>query len=277
MSKPLFFSALFSILLTANNCNAALKVVMLDVGSGQSILLVENNRGILIDTGLPSYTDHISQRMTEIGVKHLDYLLLSHLHPDHAGGYCQLRDTWPETPVLDNCHVSPVLQPSEKDFFVQTRQKLSNDPLHNCLQNRDALSWQGHTLTVLWPEHLQSTTDLNTHSLVILLTARQGATVLLMGDINHEIEKYIIPMLRPLLNDSRVDLYMASHHGAIDTGAPEFLQMIRPKVSLISVGQKNTSGYPATNTVRLLTKYSGTVLRTDQDGEICFQIGRAHV
>lgn len=271
MSKPLFCSVLFSILLAANVGNAALKVIMLDVGNGQSILLVENNHGVLIDTGLPSSTDHVNQRMDWFGVKQLDYLLLSHLHPDHAGGYPQLRDTWPETPVFDDCHISPSLHPDEEIFFVRTSQKLLNDPLRNCLQAGDSLSWQGHKLTILWPEQLQSTTDLNAHSLVILLTSGQGATVLLMGDVNQEVERYLLPILRPLLNDSAVDIYMAGHHGAIDTGAPEFLQMLRPKVSLISVGKGNTSDYPAAKTIRLLSKYSGTVLRTDQNGEICFQ------
>lgn len=271
MSKTLFCSVLFSIFLAANTGNAALKVVMLDVGNGQSVLLTENNRGILIDTGLTAYTDHVSQRLELFGVKQLDYLLISHLHPDHAGGYPQLRDAWPGTPVFDDCHIFPALHPEEEDYFLQTRKKLLNDPLHTCLQAGDSLSWQGHTLTILWPEKLQPTTDLNAHSLVILITTRQGATVLLMGDINREVEQYLLPMLRSLLNDSAVDIYIAGHHGAIDTGTPELLQMLRPKASLISVGKENTSGYPAEKTIDLLNKYSETVLRTDQNGEICFQ------
>lgn len=271
MSKTLFCSVLFSIFLAANTGNAALKVVMLDVGNGQSVLLTENNRGILIDTGLPAYTDHVSQRMELFGVKQLDYLLISHLHPDHSGGYPRLRDAWPETPVFDNCHIFPALHPEEEVYFLQTSKKLLNDPLHTCLQAGDGISWQGHTLTILWPEKLQSTTDLNAHSLVILITTRQGATVLLMGDINREVEQYLFPTLRSLLNESAVDIYMASHHGAIDTGTPELLQMLRPKASLISVGKENTSGYPAEKTIDLLNKYSETVLRTDQNGEICFQ------
>ncbi len=272
MSRPLCLFVLFLVLLTAKPGNASLRVVMLDVGMGESVLLVENNRGVLIDTGLPSYTDHVKQRMAESGVKQLDYLLLTHLHPDHAGGYPQIRETWPKTPVFDDCHISPTLHSSEEDFFVRTRQELLNDPIHSCLQAGDSLSWQGHTLTILWPERLQSTTNLNAHSLVILFTTRQGVTVLLMGDANQDVERSLVPVLSSLLKDSAVDIYMAGHHGAIDTGADEFLQTILPKTSLISVGKENAFGYPAAKTVHLLTQYSGSLLRTDQDGEICFQV-----
>jgi competence protein ComEC len=271
MNRLLVLIVLFFIILTTTIAHAALKVVMVDVGMGQSMLLVEKNHGILIDTGLASYGDHVIQRMKSHGIDKLDYILLSHLHPDHAGGYPQIRTAWPDTPVFHDCHIAPSLDPSEEDFFTHTQQQLLNDPLSHCLKAGDNLSWQRHTLAILWPEELQTAIDLNKHSLVILLTTKEGETVLIMGDVNKDVERHLITVLRPLLKHSAVNLYVASHHGAIDTGVPEFLQMLRPEISLIAVGEKNENGYPATETVQLLTKYSGTLLRTDKNGEICFQ------
>ncbi len=246
---------------------------MLDVGMGQSILLTENNHGILIDTGLSSYGEHISQRMHFYGVEKLDYLILSHLHPDHAGGYLKIRNAWPDTPVFDNCHIAPILHPSEQLFFDRTRKFLLNDPLHQCLEAGNSFLWQGNTITTLWPEKTDVVTDINAHSLVLLLSTNQGRTVLIMGDVNKTVEREVIPIIRPLLGDSGVDIYVVNHHGAIDTATPDFLQIVHPKISLISVGKENPYGYPAEKTLNMLKKYSGTILRTDQDGELCFDIG----
>ncbi len=267
-----FLLVLTLTLLSSTLCRAELKVVMLDVGMGQSILLTENNHGILIDTGLSSYGEHISQRMHVYGVKKLDYLILSHLHPDHAGGYLQIRDTWPNTPVFDDCHISPILHPSEQIFFDRTRKFLSNDPLHQCLEGGDSFVWQGNTITTLWPKKTNKATDINAHSLVLLVSTSQGRTVLIMGDVNKTVEREITPIIKPLLSNSDLDLYIVNHHGAIDTSSLEFLQMLHPKIALISVGKENPYGHPAETTLNMLRSHVEKILRTDQDGEICFEI-----
>lgn len=51
-------------------------------------LLRGSRRTALIDTGLPSTTDHILQCLTEVGLRRddIDLVVLSHEHVDHAGG-----------------------------------------------------------------------------------------------------------------------------------------------------------------------------------------------
>ena len=272
MTKRLLpFVFLMTVLLGGGTVDAAeLRLVILDVGMGQSMLLVQDGHGLLIDTGLAEYGPHVLARLQFHGVHTLDYLLLSHLHPDHAAGYFQIRDAWPDTPVFDNCHAPEEVDTSERDAFLKVSTALARDPLHGCLAAGDRLQWRGHELEVLWPDHSQGT-DLNRNSLVLLFTTRQGGRLLIMGDVDKTVEARMIPILRPLLQKSTIDLYVAAHHAALDSTDADFLSLVQPQVSLVSVGRDNQYGYPSDESMAILAQNSGTVLRTDRDGEICFE------
>ncbi len=250
---------------------ADLKVVVLDVGMGQSVLLVQDGHGLLIDTGLAEYAPYVLSRMNFYGVRTLDYLVLSHLHPDHAGGYWQIRGAWPDTPVFDNCHVPGKLHPDEEGFFLEINTALSQDPLRGCLSAEDIVSWQGHELQVLWPVVAQGL-NVNRNSLVLLLEIGNRGKLLIMGDVNKTVENQLKSSLQSFLYPSGVSLYVAAHHAAVDSTDPEFLSVLQPQVSIVSVGRNNPFGYPSGKSMTTLEKYSAIVLRTDRDGEICFTL-----
>ncbi|MCF8055029.1 MAG: MBL fold metallo-hydrolase [Desulfocapsa sp.] len=246
-----------------------LRLVTLDVGMGQSILLVENGHGLLLDTGLAEYGEHVLARMKFHGVRSLDYLLLSHLHRDHAAGYSQVRAAWPDSFVLTTCSAPEELLPNEKQMFFMLQAVLERDPLQTCLAAGDTLQWRGHQLQVLWPVHSQQP-NLNQTSLVLLFTSKQGGQLLIMGDVDRTVERKLIPPLWPFLQKSGIDFYVAAHHAAADSTDPDFLSLLRPSVSLVSVGRDNPNGYPSAESMAVLIRHSEKVLRTDRDGEICF-------
>jgi competence protein ComEC len=64
------------------------------------------------------------------------------------------------------------------------------------------------------------------------------------------------------------DLVMkVSHHGSADQYA-EFIEYLKPEVSLISVGRSNGYGHPTKRTLNLLARTSSIVCRTDLLGSI---------
>ncbi len=268
--RPLFFICFLVSMLFSHGASYALglRIVMLDVGMGQSVLLVEDNHGLLVDTGLAEYTPHILERMKFYGVEKLDYLLLSHLHADHAAGYFKIREVWPKTAVFDSCALPEGLHPSEENSYVKLRGVLEKDFLHECLSAGDTISWQGHKLHVLWPMGLQQE-NLNQSSLVLLLLTQENQSVLIMGDVDKNVEKRLIDPLQKFLSHG-VDIFVAGHHAASNSCDSEFLDILNPRVSLISVGRDNVLGYPAENSVSVLEKHSDKVQRTDEDGEICY-------
>jgi glyoxylase-like metal-dependent hydrolase (beta-lactamase superfamily II) len=66
----------------------------------------------VIDTGPSVSSSALLAALDELGVKRLDYILLTHIHIDHAGGVRALSDAFPEAPVV--CHpkgIAHVVEP----------------------------------------------------------------------------------------------------------------------------------------------------------------------
>ena len=56
----------------------------------------------IVDTGPSSTVSRLIRILESLGVSRLDYILLTHIHLDHAGGIGEIAERFPETPVV--CH-----------------------------------------------------------------------------------------------------------------------------------------------------------------------------
>jgi len=115
---------------------------------------------------------------------------------------------------------------------------------------------------VLWPPVRAATWlptgNPNDNALVTRLNA-DGRTVLLTADAESNV-------LTPLAA-GRVDVLKVSHHGSKDTGLPQLLSQLQPRIAAIEVGRHNTYGHPAPSTLAALRGVP-TVVRTDLDGTV---------
>ncbi len=258
--KPLLLVLLVVI---ASGATAAPRLTVLDVGEGQAVLLHEGGHGILIDTGHPGMARHVLQRLSALGVEQLDYLILTHLHPDHAGGYFRLREQFPEAVLLYTGHpLPPGVRP---DLTRWLNQAIMADTRRRRFLAGDTLRWRGATLEALWPTSF-SDANLNRHSLVLMIHY-WGVRLLLMGDADVVVERALLERGRL---SGPVDLLVAGHHGAGDATSEGFLATIRPGYAVISVNSDNIRGYPAAAVVERLERSAGRLLRTDRDGELQF-------
>jgi competence protein ComEC len=202
--------------------------------------------------------------MWQYRVRKLERLILTHLHPDHASGYFRIREAFPETPVFYNG--LPVRRDVAPDMVRWVNEALAADPRSERLAAGDHMQWHDSVIDVLWPSEFRGS-NLNRHSLV--LSIHYGETsVLVMGDTDAEVEDALLARdaIRP------ADILIAGHHGSADTSTAAFLAAVRASHAVISVDHDNIRGYPAATTLARLRKYSGEVLRTDTDGEICFEL-----
>lgn len=56
----------------------------------------------IVDVGTSSTADALIGALDEAGVKHLDYIFLTHIHVDHAGAIGEISARFPDAPVI--CH-----------------------------------------------------------------------------------------------------------------------------------------------------------------------------
>lgn len=275
MKKPLI--ALLTILVIIGLGKGAfpvskppLRLIALDVGEGQSILLQSGRHGILIDTGHAGHAVSVIEKFRSYGIRQLDYLVLTHLHPDHASGYFRIKESFPDVPVLvHNFDFADTTAAPDVSRWVA--EALKNDPGRRQFRAGDKLDWQGLTVKALWPTDAPGK-DMNDSSLLIEVIAAQNR-ILLMGDVGYRVEKKLVE--NNLLANS-YDVLVAGHHGSKGTSSEEFLKQINPAYSIISTDADNIRGYPDVDTVGRLRQYSRLGLfSTFEDGDICFQMGGA--
>ena len=87
-----------------------------------------------------------------------------------------------------------------------------------------------------------------------------------MADASQEREKDILDKY----NIKDVDVLKVGHHGSRTSSSKEFIDKVKPKYSIISVGKNNRYGHP--NKEVLNTLDNSKIYRTDEDGSITFKI-----
>ena len=101
-----------------------LAVYFIDVEGGQSTLIVTPAReSLLVDTGYPGMRDasRIMAAVRDAGLTQIDYLLVTHFHPDHVGGVVELSRQVPIRTFIDHGDLGPegikVARPESIDAF----------------------------------------------------------------------------------------------------------------------------------------------------------------
>lgn len=243
-----------------------LSIIILDVDEGQAVLLVSGEEGILIDTGHFGRAGDTVKSIRGHGVKKLDLLLLTHLHPDHASGVLTVMDEFPDAVIYESGHRIPYHQFNDACRWVA--EALDSDKWKvRKLGKGDSIKWKGAVLKILWPLK-PAGDDLNSQSLVIVIEYCDGSAVI-MGDVGKDVEKILIDQL---LLPENIDILVVGHHGAGDATGDALLERLRPRYGAISVDRNNIRGYPSKEVFEKLRKYGVKHYATYEAGDIVFPL-----
>ena len=100
----------------------------------------------------------------------------------------------------------------------------------------------------------------------VIYTELDGYKFMFMGDVSIITEKEILDKYS--LPD--IDVLKVGHHGSKTSSGKEFINVINPKYSIVSVGKNNRYGHPNKEVLNNLDR--SKIYRTDQDGSIMFKI-----
>jgi competence protein ComEC len=152
--------------------------------------------------------------------------------------------------------------PYRESLEAAGRQRVSWHRVHP----RDAFELDGVRVQFLAPDSSWTArlTDPNEASAVALV--QYGRIRFLMtGDAEAGEEEWL---LSRDASDLRADVLKVGHHGSSTSTTAAFLDAVRPRVALISVGAANTYGHPNPAVVRALSAGNAQVLRTDHVGTV---------
>ena len=100
-----------------------------------------------------------------------------------------------------------------------------------------------------------------------VLFQTENCAILITGDRDEFGER----MLLRSIDLPDLDALVVGHHGSKYSTGRALLEAARPEVAIISVGENNTYGHPAEETLERLKAYGCRVYRTDVHGTIIFR------
>lgn len=247
--------------------DAKLKMHVIDVGQGDSVLIQCGESNVLIDCGENGMGKTVLDYLRRAGVSHLDWIIGTHPHSDHIGG----MDTVIKSKDLSIDHVmmpqtTKEMTPTTMTYTeVLTAIKKKNLKITRPVPGTE-YDLDGMTMLVLSPAKSARYEDLNDYSIVLKFTYK-NVSILTGGDASKNVEQQIISRDY----DLSADIYKVSHHGGRDGNSQAFLDEINPKYAAISVGADNKYGHPKSEILKRLKKMNCEVYRTDLDGDIIFE------
>jgi competence protein ComEC len=254
-----------------------LEVSVLDVGQGDSLFVVSpRGRTLLIDGGgaFGGYTareeasgidpgeEAVSPYLWSRGFQKLDVVALTHAHQDHLGGLAAILENFRVGKLWLGREV-PSVALARLEEIARTRKI----PIEHELRGK-TFRWDGVKGEFLWPENV--TEDIaaaakNDDSLVLRLQYGDRS-ILLPGDAEKQSERGILAGSGT--DGVRSDVLKVGHHGGKNSTTQEFLDAVRPRIGIISVGEANPYGHPSPELLERLEAAGVRVLRTDRDGAV---------
>lgn len=251
--------------------NHRFEVIFFDIGQGDAALIkFDDGKKMLVDCGPDRKILSKLGRALPFYDRDIDYLLATHPDLDHYGGCVD---------VLKNYNVREIIingRKKEHDPYWRVWDQAVKDEgaIIKIIDRREQRVIASSTLEFLSPDKSlavdTSADDSNNYSVVFKL--KNGRTSFLFtGDMEQPLEnalaqKYCSTPISgcPTL---QADILKIGHHGSDSSSGQDFLNLVKPRVAIISSG-KNKYGHPSLRVLKKLERVGAEILRTDEVGDI---------
>ena len=237
----------------------------IDVGQGLAVLLEYGGRYAMYDFGPDSVG--VVDSLLARGVDTLDWVVLSHNHRDHIGGFLELAG---RGIFVRRLYMGPDTAGAFfRDSVLRVARALGT-PVDTLLRGENvSFGGGGNGFDVLWPASYLRVGE--NRASVVMLGKFGASKMLLTGDLDSVGERHLLEM-NPTLS---AELLQVAHHGSAGSNTLSFLSQVSPKYAFVSVGAGNSYGHPAPSVVRKLNLVLGDstkLYRTDLQGSIRFEL-----
>ena len=241
-----------------------LRVTVLDVGQGLSVVVQTRNHALLFDTG-PAFGSSadsgnrvIVPFLRSSGIRRLDALVLSHDDIDHTGGALSVVQAVPVVAMLSSL---PDLDPM---LLIGPEER-------HCAAGQ-AWRWDGVLFEMLYPDPASRVArglKDNERSCVLKITTDAGS-VLIPADIERHGERTLLTTVAGQLQS---DVLIVPHQGSRTSSSEAFVRAVGPRTVIFPVGYRNAFRHPHPEVVERYRQMGSAAHFTDRHGAIMLQFG----
>lgn len=229
MKQLLFLLCYLVILSNKAMIDPVQSVSFVDVYGDASIIKDSFDQcNIVVDTGVKDSFHQLINMLRGMGIKRIDYIIITHQHADHYGELY---------PLLEHFDVGEVIQSNRYSDLTCGKLYLQFYPKNEVYQNE------------------------NNNSIVFRLSIA-NKTYLFTGDIEIERENVLLSY------DMKADFLKVAHHGSITSSSQPFLDQVTPKEAFIIVSNENTHGHPSNVIIERFQEQGIAVHQTKEVGTI---------
>ncbi len=223
--------------------NPTFKIYFIDVGQGDSTLIVTpKNKKILIDGG-EGKTNVLFQYLLDRRINKIDYIIISHFDSDHCNGLIEII----EKMRVENIVMSKQSRESEEYKKILEIIKQKNIKVSSVKAEDKIIIEKNLYIKILNPAEKFEFQDLNNNAIVAKLVYK-NFSMLFTGDI----EKAEESLAKKYKNELKSTILKVAHHGSKTSTSEEFLKYVEPQIALIGVGENNKFGHPNQITIEKL-------------------------
>lgn len=231
-----------------------LNIFYLDVGQGDSTFITINGCNMLIDSGNEQDGYYIVQFLKAQNIEKIDYFILTHCDEDHIGGAYK---------ILDELQIGTLYMP-KKENDTQTYERLLKSIKRNNVNVNKNLKASKEAQYAIgnasWKIlSVDAKNNLNDSSIVIELNYK-STNYLFMGDATTRVEE--------MVEWNEVDVLKVAHHGSKSSTSQLFLEKVKPKYAIISVGRDNSHNLPDIDIIERLINNKIKIYRTDDNNTL---------
>lgn len=240
--------------------SGTMRIYMIDVGQGDSALVIfPDARTMLIDAGERESAPHIIDLLARLGIRTLDFVVASHGHPDHTGGFKAIAAAG----YVDSSTKAYAWSAREWSG-IRWRRVSAGEVLYDSA---------GATVTcyaagahVVGGVRVPAEENINARSMVLNIKYK-GFDYLTGGDLtgtgkHPDVETPLADALAA--RGIHIDVYKVHHHGSRSSSNRYFLRKIMPEFATISVGEDNPYGHPTRAVLKRLNDPGVRVTRIFQ-------------
>lgn len=279
LSRKIVYTTLFGLLILVFVLCAiinferdlTLKVIFLDVGQGDSILISQGSNQVLIDGGKDG-----KNLLAKLGKylpfwdRKIEVVVETHPDADHVGGLIDVFRAY----QVEN--VFKTKMPSDSQTFATLEDDVNKEKAEiiEARAGDKIIFPNGASGEVLYPfDSIMNgnNTDTNAASVTLKLSLRANK-FLFTGDLPIEQESQILAKNI----DINANVLKVGHHGSKYSSGENFLDAVKPQDAIISVGKNNTYGHPNQEVLKRLLVHKINIFRTDELGDIVYACQNLH-